>query len=289
MKQLFIFLLIAFITIYGSSPKSKKHVWYYSLGIPALSFLIYSIIVFALKTPYSATHDIINGMLPVGISGFIIFSHLTKKMANENQVKVSPILFFVLVISLFLSIYKYSLDSKIQVISAKKPEKNVSLLAIAMANQEKNADSQPQINRFNFKGLTFLYPEGWRVTKEELNKGLVYHVYCENHENSNTEIISFTWSSVELALDDMLQFIVEGMREDFPNSDVEFGQKSNKTIKGVFARGFSYSGHLKGQPFHGEVAAFRINGNSILMSKQSNVKSRLETGFKTIESSFDLR
>ncbi len=287
MKQLFIFLLIALITIYTSSPNNKKTVWFYSLSIPLVSLIFYSLLIFDLKTTYSATQDITYAILPATIAGFVIYNHLSIRLKNDNKVKVSPVLFIVIGVSLILAIVKYNSKFDIQDIDLSKSENNTSALEKALSASKKLDSANLKTKRFSFKGLTFKYTDNWIVTKEIIENDFAYQVFCEKKGIISLDVLCITWYIMDFPLIEAIKDTWEAMKEEPSHKNATISLISNARFNGETCKVANFSNTFMGESFYGQIISFNVHGKTFLILKQSDTKAKLDSEFKIMEESFE--
>jgi hypothetical protein len=114
MIQLFIFLLIALISLYAISPSSKTQVWLSAVLIPLGVLLVYILILIIDSSYYQAGAATARAFLPAIISGFVIYFSLKQKFENENRMKFPVALVIVIAITLIIGIIQLTLQYSIQ-------------------------------------------------------------------------------------------------------------------------------------------------------------------------------
>ncbi len=287
MIQLFIFLLIALVTIYTSDPERKALVWYYSIVVPVVAIVFYGIIVSDLYNPYSASQEIIGCILPALIAGLVIYNHLNIKV-KKGKVSVSPALFAAIAVSLVLGIWNYNLQLSIQDINLKQTEKEISPLERVFAVKESEDKNESKLKRFSFKGLTFSYPDNWEVSKEIIEHDFAYQVNCEKKGINSDEIICITWYMMETPLIESIEYTLEGIMEEPSHKNSTVGSISNEEFNGEPCKSVRYSNRFMGESVCGQLMAFNVQGSTFLIIKQSDTKPKLDSEFKIMEEALNL-
>lgn len=147
-------------------------------------------------------------------------------------------------------------------------------------------------NKFlNFEGLTFSYPENWKVEKEVLQYNFGFQVNCEK-PGLSSDIISIVWlRGTDLGTtSEMVENSILGIEEEMSNYNaiVNSGNMYSIYFKGVRASVVDYNLILFGEKTYGRSFSFIMNGNTVLIAKQSDSIEKLDTEFKTIENSFNI-
>lgn len=153
-----------------------------------------------------------------------------------------------------------------------------------------NADyiNSSKIKKFDFKGLSFEYPGNWSVDKEVIEDNLAYHVVCEKNGNNSSEILTITWLTYESSSSELVDFIenvMESMKEEISHRNAKTGNIYNSNYIGISCKSVDFSGSLLNEQYYGNISAFNLNGNTFLVLKQSDKKSKLNSEFKIIEES----
>lgn len=286
MIQLFIFLLIALVTIYTSDPERKAVVWYYSIFVPVVAIVFYGIIVSELNKPYSASQEIINCILPALIAGLIIYNHLNIKV-KKGKVRVPPALFAAIAVSLVLGILKYNSQASMQNLSLKQTEREMSPLERAIAAKESKDKTESKLRRFSFKGLSFSYPDNWEVLKEIIEHDFAYQIICEKKGINSDEIICITWYMMETPLIELIEYTLEGIMEEPSHKNSTVGSISNEEFNGEPCKSVRYSNRFMGESVCGQLMAFNVQGSTFLIIKQSDTMPKLVSEFKIMEESFE--
>lgn len=103
MSILSYYLIIVFISYFLFTPKTKKSVWKYSIGIPILlSTICFLIVSVESESSYETGTKFSKFVMPTLISIISLFFHFNNKMKNEGKAKFPVILLSLIIITFFL-------------------------------------------------------------------------------------------------------------------------------------------------------------------------------------------
>jgi len=143
--------------------------------------------------------------------------------------------------------------------------------------------------KVSFHGISFNFPENWTISKEVLQEELGYQIICEKKGFSSSEIISIIWINKELEPDGMIMHTIESMREKPTYKNVKTGKIRPSKYKNYNCSVADFEFTLFGETFFGRMTSFNVGENTVLMLKQSDSKVKLDSEFKLMEESFELR
>lgn len=289
MKNLFIFLLIALISAYSIKPTDKSKIWISAVLIPLISLVVYGLIMYLVKSSYFAGHEIAMSIIPAIISGIIIYFQGKKKIENENIVKFPIVLVIFIGISLIGTIVQYTLETKNRKFIQEYSKNNDLLNLDTYSIQEETTNEKSQLLSIVYNGVSFSYPDNWSLEKEVLQDELAFQINCEKKGYNSSEILSITWLKMELSPNEMILNTIEGMKEEPTHKNAVVGDVNNTSFKGLNSQSLDFTVTWMGERFYGRMTSFNSNGNTILMLKQSDSKTKLETDFKIMEESFEIK
>lgn len=289
MKNLFIFLLIALISAYSIKPTDKSKIWISAVLIPLISLVVYGLIMYLVKSSYFAGHEIVMSIIPAIISGIIIYFQGKKKIENENIVKFPIVLVIFIGISLIGTIVQYTLETKNRKFIQEYSKNNDLLNLDTYSKQEETTNEKSQLLSIVYNGVSFSYPDNWSLEKEVLQDELAFQINCEKKGYNSSEILAITWLKMELSPNEMILNTIEGMKEEPTHKNAVVGDVNNTSFKGLNSQSLDFTVTLMGETFYGRMTSFNSNGNTILMIKQSDSKTKLETDFKIMEESFEIK
>lgn len=289
MKNLFIFLLIALISAYSIKPTDKSKIWISAVLIPLISLVVYGLIMYLVKSSYFAGHEIVMSIIPAIISGIIIYFQGKKKIENENIVKFPIVLVIFIGISLIGTIVQYTLETKNRKFIQEYSKNNDLLNLDTYSKQEETTNEKSQLLSIVYNGVSFSYPDNWSLEKEVLQDELAFQINCEKKGYNSSETLSITWLKMELSPNEMILNTIEAMKEEPTHKNAVVGDVNNTSFKGLNSQSFDFTVTLMGETFYGRMTSFNSNGNTILMLKQSDSKTKLETDFKIMEESFEIK
>lgn len=288
MKNLFIFLLIALISTYSIKPTDKSKIWISSILIPLIGLIVYGLIIYLTKSAYFAGQEISMSLIPAIISGIVIYFQGKKKIENENIVKFPIVLVIFIGISLIGTIVQYTLETKNRKFIQEYSENNDLLNLDKYSKQEETTNETSQLLTLAYNGVSFSYPDNWSLEKEVLQDELAFQINCEKKGYNSSEILAITWLKMELSPNEMILNTIEGMKEEPTHKNAVVGNINNTSFKGVNSQSVDFTVTLMGETFYGRMTSFNSNGNTILMLKQSDSKTKLDTDFKIMEESFEI-
>lgn len=276
MKSLFIFLLIALISICAVKPTDKSKIWISAVLIPLVCLIIYGVIACISKSAYNAGKEVGMAVIPAVISGIIIHFQLKRKFKNDNVVKFPVVLVVFIGLSLIGTIAQYALG--------KKGEKSTQESTLS--------ETQTQQEKLSYNGLSFSYPDGWEVETEVIQEDLSFQVNCERKGNSS-DIFSVVWlrGTHFGTTAEMVENTIKGINGEISvyKAEVNAGERYKGTFKGCITDCTDYNFSLLGVKTYGRLISFIMNDNTIIITKQSDTKEKLDTVFQVIEDSFDLQ
>lgn len=288
MKNLFIFLLIALISAYSIKPTDKSKIWISAVLIPLISLVVYGLIMYLVKSSYFAGHEIAMSIIPAIISGIIIYFQGKKKIENENIVKFPIVLVIFIGISLIGTIVQYTLETKNRKFIQEYSKNNDLLNLDTYSKQEETTNEKSQLLSIVYNGVSFSYPDNWSLEKVVQDE-LAFQINCEKKGYNSSEILAITWLKMELSPNEMILNTIEGMKEEPTHKNAVVGDVNNTSFKGLNSQSLDFTVTLMGETFYGRMTSFNSNGNTILMLKQSDSKTKLETDFKIMEESFEIK
>lgn len=138
---------------------------------------------------------------------------------------------------------------------------------------------------FSYQGISFDYPDNWKVAKEELQQDLAYQINCEKKGINSAEIISITWLNMEMEPREMIQNAIEGMKEEPTHKNSNVKPILTTVYKDFDAVKSDYDLILFGEKFYGRIISFNTNGKTILILKQTDSINKLDSEFMVVENS----
>lgn len=293
MLALFLFLLIALIVIYVISPKTKTHLWLSAVLVPLSMVILYSLISGIsnstnISSAYVAGSAMTTTLLPAIIVGFVIYFQLKKKLANEGKVKFPVFLVIVMGIALVVGIIMVVVEHKTESYMRNLLENFTSESEWSNTEDDSSVVNE---NILNFKGLTFSYPENWKIEQEVLQDNLAFQVSCEKTGGAS-DIITVVWLCGNNfgTTAEMVENTIAGIQEEMLkyNAKINSSNLYSTTFKEESASVADYNLTLFDEKTYGRCFSFVMNGNTVVITKQSNSKEKLDTEFQTIENSFNI-
>ena len=217
-----------------------------------------------------------------GLSAYDVFKikkRESKKMSKKTKktwiVAGSIITFAILLVILFFAVHDKDSNTKSSYVDNKKIT----------------------LKELTFNGLTLSYPDNWSVEKKVIIGG--YQVSLEKNGLNNSEYIGIIFLkggiSDNLSLDKWLQNTIMDMKSEYFLENykshsfnlLQFTSIYNSTFKDIECRSVDYTGTYFGESYCGKITVFIMNGNSVMIIKQSDTKEKLETEFMPIEKSIN--
>lgn len=158
------------------------------------------------------------------------------------------------------------------------------------ANSYTSNSSEDKVNNisFSYAGISFDYPDNWKVEKEELQQDLAYQINCEKKGINSSEIISITWLNMEMEPREMIENTIEGMKEVPTHKNSNTKPIFKSVYKGFNAFKSDFDLVLFGEKFFGRIISFNASGKTILILKQTDRIDKLDSEFKIVENSLKI-
>lgn len=138
---------------------------------------------------------------------------------------------------------------------------------------------------FSYKGVSFDYPDNWKVEKEEIQKDLAYQINCEKKGFDSADAIFIQWFNIELEPREYIELMIESMKEQPTHKNANIKPIHTTIYKGSHAVRTDFELKLFGEMFYGQITAYNSNNKAILIMKQTDSIFKLDSEFKVIENS----
>ncbi len=159
------------------------------------------------------------------------------------------------------------------------------------ANGYPSNGSEDKVNNipFSYAGISFEYPDNWKVEKEELQEDLAYQINCEKKGINSSEIISITWLNMEMEPREVIKNTIEGMKKKPTHKNSNTKPIFKSVYNGFNAFKLDFDLVLFGEKIFGRIISFNTNGKTILILKQTDNRiDKLDSEFKIVESSLKI-
>lgn len=292
MLILFFFLLIALIATYVITPKTKTHLWLSVILVPLSMVILYTLTMGItnstnISSAYIAGGAMAKTLVPAIIVGFVIYYQLKKKIKNEDKVKFPTYLVIImgviLLIGIIMAVVEYQTESKIRNYFENHSSERT------WSNTEVN--TLAYIKTLNYNGLTFSYYDDWKIEQNVIQDNLAFQVNSEK-TGTSSDFISIVWlRSTDLGTtSEMVENTILEMKEEMSkyNARINSGDIYSIDFKGVKASVVDYNLTLFNEKTYGICFSFIMNGNTVIITKQSDSKEKLDKEFKIIENSFNI-
>ncbi len=290
MLILFFFLFIALIAIYVITPKNTTHLWLSVILVPLSMVILYTLTMGItnstnISSAYIAGGAMVKTLVPAIIVGFVIYYQLKKKIKNEDKVKFPTYLVIIMGVILLIGIIIAVVEHKSETTIRNYFENHFS--ERTWSNTEVNT-SEINVNVLNFKGLTFSYPENWKIEKKVLQDNIAFQVNCEKPVISS-DIITIVWlrgtdfGTTSEMVKNSLSSVQEGLSKY--NTIINTSNLYSINFKELITSVVDYNLMLLDEKIYGRCFSFLMNGNTVVITKQSDSKEKLDTEFQTIENS----
>ncbi len=134
---------------------------------------------------------------------------------------------------------------------------------------------------FSYQGVSFEYPDNWKVEKVELQQDLAYLISCENP----SAIISIIWINMDMEPKEMIQNTIENIREN-PTCEYSNAKPIYTTVyNGYDAVKSDVDYVFLGENNYSRIISFNLNGKTFLITKETDNINKLDSEFKIIENS----
>lgn len=292
MLILFFFLLIALIAIYVITPKNTTQLWLITILVPLSMVILYTLTMGItnstnISSAYIAGGAMAKTLVPAIIVGFVIYYQLKKKIKNEDKVKFPTYLVIImgviLLIGIIMAVVEYQTESKIRNYFENHSSERT------WSNTEVN--TLAYIKTLNYNGLTFSYYDDWKIEQNVIQDNLAFQVNSEK-TGTSSDFISIVWlRSTDLGTtSEMVENTILEMKEEMSkyNARINSGDIYSIDFKGVKASAVDYNLTLFNEKTYGICFSFIMNGNTVIITKQSDSKEKLDKEFKIIENSFNI-
>ncbi len=200
---------------------------------------------------------------------------LKEKIKEVKRKPASWIILSVSVLLFLISLFIPANTSLIETLDSFNSNNNIS----------RNYNNSVQNLPFSYQGISFEYPDNWKVEKEELQQDLAYQINCEKKGINSSEIISITWINMEMEPREMIQNTIEGMKEEPTHKNSNVKPIYTTVYKGLDAVKSDFDLVLFGEKYFGRIISFNSDGKTILILKQSDNINKLDSEFKIVENS----
>lgn len=141
---------------------------------------------------------------------------------------------------------------------------------------------------FNYEGLSFFYPSQWSIEKKVLQDN-GFQVICDNKELNSSEAISIGWVQAVRSPKEMIEATIEAIKKKLFYNNTKIGRLYDFDFKGNNGIAVDFRGLYLEDSICGRIEAFVMNGNTVMIMKQSNSMRKLDSEFKIIENSFNIK
>ncbi len=208
-------------------------------------------------------------------------AHTLVLKENVNEIKRKPTFWIILTISILLFIVSLFIPANTELIE--------TIDSFNTNNISRTYKSNEQNIPFSYQGISFEYPDDWKVEKEELQQDLAYQINCEKKGSNSSEIISITWLNMEMEPREMIQNTIEGMKEVPTHKNSNIKPIFTTVFKGYDAVKADFDLVLFGEKYYGRVISFNSNDKTILILKQTDNLDKLDSEFKIVENSLEIK
>jgi len=208
-------------------------------------------------------------------------AHTLVLKENVTEIKRKPASWIIFSGSILLFIVSLFIPANTELIETLDSFNTNNTISNTLNNNVKNI-------AFSYQGISFEYPDNWQVEKEELQQDLAYQINCEKKDINSSEIISITWLNMEMEPREMIQNMIEGMKEEPTHKNSNVKPISTIVYKGYNAVKADFDLVLFGEKFYGRIISFNSNDKSILILKQTDNIDKLDSEFKEVENSLKI-
>ena len=304
MLILFFFLYIALIAIYVITPKNTTHLWLSVILVPLSMVILYTFFYTVtmgitnstnISSAYIAGGAMVKTLVPAIIVGFVIYYQLKKKIKNEDKVKFPTYLVIImgviLLIGIIMAVVEYQTESKIRNYTESKIRNYFENHSSERTWSNTEVNTLAYIKTLNYNGLTFSYYDDWKIEQNVIQDNLAFQVNSEK-TGTSSDFISIVWlRSTDLGTtSEMVENTILEMKEEMSkyNARINSGDIYSIDFKGVKASVVDYNLTLFNEKTYGICFSFIMNGNTVIITKQSDSKEKLDKEFKIIENSFNI-
>lgn len=173
----------------------------------------------------------------------------------------------------------------------------ISLLfiaAICEINVKDSTEAEKTVlpeKRFETNVYGFNIPLDWNITdKEEIDQG-IYYVSVEKNGLDSSGLATIVSFEFLVNLDELIKANFEELKSNQILNNLSFGTIEDSKFNGITARHSRFSFRIMGMNHQGSVYAFNNKNNTVVTLFQEALEDKAENnnGFKTIESSFEMK
>ncbi len=144
--------------------------------------------------------------------------------------------------------------------------------------------------KFEKNGVSFTSPSGWAITEEESFEDGSYYLSIEKDGFDSSGIITITWVSDSLSLDDSIEIHKDELKSNiiYKNANLTFEPILNNKFNKISSHSSRFKFKLLGLKHEGILHSFHGGNRTYIILKQEAVEDKIKNklGFKTIEESF---
>ena len=212
----------------------------------------------------------------------IVFIVYDIRKKRNNSVKFPKtlvgILTTLIVVSIVMSIIRSHIESKTNKMLEESNYNKVDSISLTS---------------LDFNGIKFNYPNSWLVEKKVIQEKLIFQVSVESNQVHSGSICVVVLSKKEAEPTETILSLIESIKQPLPNSQTTKdkiyteGKIYDITYNGLKSKSMDYYIESEGKTY-GNITCFNNLGNTILVLKQSNLKTKLVNDFIDLEKSLKI-
>lgn len=214
-----------------------------------------------------------------GLHDLMAHTLVLKESITETKRKRSS--WIILSISIMLFIFSLFIPANTEMIDTLNSLATNSNTSNTSTNNVKNLS-------FDYQGISFDYPNNWKVEKEEVQQNLAYQVYCEKKGINSSETILFSLLNIKTEPREMIQTAIEGIKEEPTCKKIKIKPIYTVTYNDISAIRSDLNFLFFGEKQYVSIISFISNDKTILIMKQTESIAKLTSEFKIIENSLKI-
>lgn len=141
----------------------------------------------------------------------------------------------------------------------------------------------------SYQGVSFDYPDNWKVEKKMLLENVIYQINCVKNGNETAGFISIISMNVQFELRELMQLAIKSMKTPLSHKNANVKPFYNIVYNSSNALRTDYDVELSGIKVYGQITTFNSNNKSFTVLKQTDSISKLDSEFKVVESSLIIK
>lgn len=146
---------------------------------------------------------------------------------------------------------------------------------------------------FNLDGISFISPEGWKITDRKMVKQSGFNVSCQRKGYGSGGIFIASWINAIVPLDEYMKKYREEFEKNvlMKTATVNFDEPVDSVFNSIPCIASTYSAKILRVKTHGEVYSFYCGSKTVMLVFQESIdeSEKNKAGFDKIKSTFRCR